>query len=209
MRRGRGWLRWNQPSTEQSSARRRKSGRTPNADPPSVVSTKPQEGETVSVDALIEITFNKSMGASTFQTAIEGLGNVGYEAICVADADCKTIRLSHETDLEYDFSYTLTLLADVRDQDGNFLASPYVWSFITAPSIVPRTFHTPEPPLTVSMGRIPENALPLPIDSTGTVHIVYYSEEDGSPKHAFCFSGEDCSAPENWDVQFIERSVSG
>ncbi|WDT74772.1 MAG: Ig-like domain-containing protein [Candidatus Manganitrophus sp.] len=180
---------------------------TPNTDPPSVVSTKPQEGETVSVDALIEITFTKPMDPSTFQTAIQGLGNVGYEAICVANTDCKIIRLSHKTDLEYNSSYTLTLLAQVRDEDGNLLSSPYVWSFKTEVFVPDLSFARTT--IDGFDGKNSGECTAIAVDSTGTVHIVYYSEEDGSPKHAFCFSDEDCSAPENWDVQFIEESGSG
>lgn len=180
---------------------------TPNTDPPSVVSTKPQEGETVSVDALIEITFTKPMDPSTFPTAIQGLGNVGYEAICVADTDCKIIRLSHKTDLEYNSSYTLTLLAQVRDEDGNLLSSPYVWSFETEVFVPDLSFARTT--IDGFDGKNSGECTAIAVDSSGTVHIVYYSEEDGSPKHAFCFSNEDCSAPENWDVQFIESPVQG
>src|SRR5581483_7959602 len=36
------------------------------------------------------------------------------------------------------------------------------------------------------------------------VHIVYYSDSEGSPKHAFCEKTNDCSDPSNWTVEFIE-----
>ncbi len=174
---------------------------TPNTEPPSVVSAVPQ-GDAVSVSAFIEITFDKSMNIATFQGALEGLGNIGYEAVCV-DADCKTIRLSRLTHLEYNFSYTLKLLPQVRDQDGNLLASPYEWSFMTVPFVPPLSFSR-----TTIDGLDGENAgecTALAVDGSGTVHIVYYSEEDGSPKHAFCSpNSEDCTLSGNWTVQFIE-----
>ena len=42
------------------------------------------------------------------------------------------------------------------------------------------------------------------VDSQGTVHIVYYSDSEGSPKHAFCQKANDCSDLSNWTVEFIE-----
>lgn len=173
---------------------------TPNTDPPSVISAAPQ-GNSVSVSAFIEITFDKSMDVATFQGGLEGLGNIGYAAVCV-DADCKIIRLSRTTNLEYDFSYTLTLLPQVRDQEGNLLSSPYVWSFETEVFVPDLSFARTT--IDGFDGKNSGECTAIAVDGSGTVHIVYYSEEDGSPKHAFCFSNEDCSVPENWDVQFIE-----
>lgn len=40
------------------------------------------------------------------------------------------------------------------------------------------------------------------LDSQGTVHIVYYSDSEGSPKHAFC--EKNCSDPGSWTVEFID-----
>lgn len=180
---------------------------TPNTDPPSVVSAAPQ-GNSVSVSAFIEITFDKSMDVATFQGGLEGLGNIGYAAVCV-DADCKIIRLSRTTNLEYDFSYTLTLLAQVRDKDGNLLASPYEWSFKTAPFIPPPTFSsmTVDGKQFVQIGdeQVEVNTgecTAIAIDSSGTIHIAYYSEMDGLPKHAFC--SDDCGNPEKWEKEFID-----
>jgi len=171
----------------------------------------PQEDD-VSVSALIEITFDKSMDVSTFQDAVEGLGDIGYEAVCV-DADCKIIRLSRLTHLEYNFSYTLKLLPQVRDEDGNLLASPYVWSFKTAPFVPPPTFSsmTVDGEKFVQIGdeQVEVNTgecTALAIDDSGTIHIAYYSEMDGLPKHAFC--SDDCGNPNNWEKESIDSDAN-
>ncbi|MCG3111013.1 MAG: Ig-like domain-containing protein [Candidatus Manganitrophus sp. SB1] len=174
---------------------------TPNTDPPSVISAAPQ-GNSVSVSAFIEITFDKSMDVATFQGGLEGLGNIGYAAVCV-DADCKIIRLSRTTNLEYDFSYTLTLLPQVRDQEGNLLSSPYVWSFETEVFVPPLSFSS----ITVDGDGINTGeCTAIALDITGRTHIVYYSEEDGLPKHAFCST--DCSNPANWKKELIDLEIN-
>ena len=171
--------------------------------PPMVVSAAPQ-GDAVSVDAAVEITFSKPMKLSSFLTALDGLG-VGYEAICV-DTDCKTIRFTQQpqTDLAYNVTYTLTLSTQVVDKEGNPIPSSYQWSFTTAPFVPPPSFITGIA-IDGLNGEDSGECTALAIDSSGTIHIVYYSESDGSPKHAFCPSSVDCSVPGSWTVGFIEN----
>lgn len=173
--------------------------------PPAVVSAAPQGGA-VSVHAAVEITFSKPMKLSSFLTALDGLG-VGYEAVCV-EADCKTIRFNRQNsaDLRYETPYTLTLSTQVLDQEGNPLSSPYQWSFTTAPFVPPPSF-IEGIAIDGLNGKDSGECTALAIDSSGTIHIVYYSEEDGSPKHAFCSPNEDCSDPTKWKNELIDSPV--
>lgn len=172
--------------------------------PPTVVSAAPQGGA-VSVHAAVEITFSKPMKLSSFLTALDGLG-VGYEAVCV-EADCKTIRFNRQNsaDLRYETPYTLTLSTQVLDQEGNPLSSSYQWSFTTAPFVPPPSF-IEGIAIDGLNGKDSGECTALAIDSSGTIHIVYYSEEDGLPKHAFCSA--NCDVLANWKTEFIDSDTN-
>jgi|GEM_PF-7025253 len=180
---------------------------TPSPVLPAVVSVTPT-GNAVSVNAPIEVTFNKAMKKATFITALDGLGlGVGYDPRCVDDSDCKTIWFFRGTNLEYNKSYTLTLLPQGRDQDGNLLSSAYKWTFKTAPFASPLSLVTID-----GQNRAEPDAgecTAVAVDSMGTTHIVYYSESIGAPKHAFCLSGTDCTVSGNWTIEVIETPPQG
>lgn len=174
------------------------------SNPPKVLSASPT-GDAVPVDSVIELKFDKLMRLSSFQDALDGLGNIGYQASC--GADCSTIRLSHPTDLEYNQTYHLTLKTTARDQGGILLPAAYSWSFKTAVFVPPLSFK----PTTVDGGAVTNadsgECTAMAVDSTGRAHIVYYSESDGAPKHAACPATRDCLNPQDWTVELIDHPV--
>lgn len=162
---------------------------------PSVVSAKP-EGNAVSVTEPILITFNKPMKVSSFLQALQGL-NVSYEPICV-DSDCRTIRFNRRVNFDYDADYVLELSTQIQDQEENHLQVPYKWSFRSQRFISPFS--------SITLDGITEDAgecTAIGMDASGTLHIVYYSDFEGRPKHAFCPS--NCGRPASWSLEPIDH----
>lgn len=170
-------------------------GGTTTGNPPAVVLAKP-EGNAVSVTDPILVAFDKPMKLSTFPQALKG-PDIGYEPACVDD-ECKTIRFNRIVNLEYDTTYLLELSTQVQDQEGIRLQTPYSWSFKTQPFV--SSFSN------ITLDGMTENAgecTAIGMDNTGTLHIVYYSDFEGRPKHAFCLG--DCGKIESWSFEPIDH----
>lgn len=109
---------------------------------PAVSSTVPADLSTnAAPNAGITATFNKVMDPATIngttftlkQGAIPVVGTVTYAGVIAL--------FKPAVDLDFSTTYTATVTTDVKDMEGNALASDYVWSFTTgaAPDITPPT----------------------------------------------------------------------
>jgi hypothetical protein len=123
--------------------------------------------------------------------------------VCVDPADCKTLRFSHSVHFEDNTFYLLILRAHVKDKQGKQLASPRKWSFKTKPFTPPPEFIAA---IAVDEDGDTGECTAIDVDQDGTIHIVYYSEEEGLPKHAFCRS--DCDGVSNWQIESIDLPVA-
>lgn len=170
---------------------------------PKVISASPQGDTPAAVDTPIDITFNKPMMLSSFQAPMEGL-DVGYDPACV-DTDCVTVRLNHKTNLAYNSTYQVKLLPQVRDKEGNLLTDPYPWSFKTAVFAPPPSFKSG---IMLDGGTVATDSgecTAIAVDSAGTLHIAYFSDSAGAPKHAYC--SKDCDKPGSWNNEVIDTTA--
>ncbi|MDZ7776155.1 MAG: Ig-like domain-containing protein [Bacteroidales bacterium] len=110
---------------------------------PTVISTDPLNLATnVALDKTISADFSIAMDPATITsstfTLMDGTtslaGNVNYSGT--------TATFNPTNNLESDKVYTATISSDVTDEDGNALASNYVWTFSTGVSIIPTVIST-------------------------------------------------------------------
>jgi hypothetical protein len=111
---------------------------------PQVISTNPTDTATgVSVSTTIEATFNEEMDSLTItsssfkvmQGATAVSGAVGYSGI--------KATFSPSVDLTPNTTYTATITTASKDRAGNALIADYVWTFTTAPVIIPPVASVP------------------------------------------------------------------
>jgi hypothetical protein len=125
-------------------------GAAPDLTPPTVISTIPaNHAIDVPLNQLVTATFSKAMLDTTintttftlFQGVTQVPGTVGYIA------GSNTARFVPNSDLTANTVYTATISTGVSDLAGNFMVSPYVWTFTTAvaPLIVSPTVVSTNP----------------------------------------------------------------
>lgn len=188
---------------------------------PTVLSLSPEHGaKDVPVDAVVEMTFSKSMDPASFMTGLAGFQHSEDRFSCVVDSDCKIIRFTPGDLFLYDKDYTLELttgISGVKDSEGKTLAAPVKWSF----TIVSENAFVPAlgfKSVMLDGGGLPDkNGIPIDdagectsieVDSKGAVHIAYLSVSDARPKHASCSSGKDCSKRKDWEIEIIDKEAS-
>lgn len=186
---------------------------------PNVLSVSPKDKEAVPSGSIkITMVFDKLMDPNTFYDSLK------YEPRSAADpfikfnceADCKTVSLTQALPFDFNTQYTFTLLAGangIKDADGESLAAPFIWSFIVGEVSADPGFKN----LAIDGGGIPDPVSQIPVadagestaiavDSTGMVHITYFSNSDGAVKHAYCqASGQDCSLLGNWLKEIVSK----
>lgn len=135
---------------------------------------------------------------------IPGCETLSFNNGVCQDTECKTVRMDRAPDLQYGTPYVVALSTRVKDKQGNRIASPYKWSFKTAPFVQPPSFI--KGIVVDGNGKDSGECTALAIDSQGVIHIVYYSEEDGLPKHAYCSAG--CDDPSKWQSEFIDKEAN-
>lgn len=184
---------------------------------PTVLSLSPEpDAIDVPVEAVVEMTFSKSMDPASFTTGLEGFRHPDDQFACV-DSDCKIIRFMPGASFDYGTRYTLKLqtgASGVKDKDGKTFAAPIEWSFTTfrAESLAPDAgFQL----VTIEGGGVRGIAdagecTSVGVETNGTVHIAYLSASESRPKHAFCrpTQDSDCSKPEHWEIEFIDHPTS-
>lgn len=190
---------------------------------PTVLSISPEDGATdVPVNAVVEMTFSKSMNPNSFGTGLNRLRNSGDQFVCVEETDCKTIRFMPGAFFEYETKVDFELQTEflgVKDTDGNSLAAPVPWSFTT---VLAESFKAPLNFKNVTIdggGILDKNGIPIEdagectsvgVDSKGIIHITYLSVSDSSPKHASCDPNDpkkDCGKQGSWEIEVINEGV--
>ncbi|MFQ6616537.1 MAG: family 10 glycosylhydrolase [Fidelibacterota bacterium] len=86
--------------------------------PPVVIHSVPGEGDTVSVNTQIIISFSKTMDISTVPGALSVTPAVGIEQ-AVWSTDYRTLTVQFDTLLDYATSYTFTVGASAQDVNGS------------------------------------------------------------------------------------------
>lgn len=177
--------------------------------PLQVVSTSPENSNlNVSVETTIEVTFNRSVVLSSFVTGLQVFPGVIGVSACVPQTECRVIRFTPDKHLDYIADYSVTLRnQDIKDNDGVFLESPLSWSFRTAAFVSPANFTLSIDGSGIGGVADAGEATSIEIDEKGTTHIVYYSDSEGVPRHAFCDA--NCSAIGNWEIVDIDGLGGG
>ena len=103
--------------------------------PPTVTSTLPTDGATeMPVDTNIEVLFSRAMNTASVE------GAFSLDPPAAAGFSWNTaetvMTVIPGAGLAYDTSYTVTIGTGARDQTGNALAAPYIWSFTTRDNTV-------------------------------------------------------------------------
>ena len=104
--------------------------------PPVVVSTYPQNGNSISsIDDSITVTFTKAINPATLNdtTFVNTDGRTG---IISYNASQKMAIFKPTSPLAYDSTYTMNLTTLIQDTNGNNLQSLYSWTF-TTPTVTP------------------------------------------------------------------------
>jgi hypothetical protein len=105
--------------------------------PPTVATTEPREGDSTTVNSVIQVIFSESMDTTSLNAS-----TIQFDPAISGTYTCSANRLVTITpDLPLDLpgSYTATVTTGVRDSSGNYLAAPYVWHFHTIADGVPPT----------------------------------------------------------------------
>lgn len=108
--------------------------------PPTIISTNPAGGATgVAVNGTITATFSEEMDASTItpDTFFISDGNHTIEGTISYSQSDKTVTFTPISPLSSSTTYTATITTEVRDIDGDAMASDYTWSFTTTDVTVP------------------------------------------------------------------------
>ncbi len=175
---------------------------------PRVMSALPS-GSSVPVSAKIEVAFSEAVDLSSFSLGSEISPSIsGGESVCVSQADCTNIRFSPSSHLDYATTYTASLTSLLKDLSGNGLANaPHTWLFTTEVFTPPQSFKniTIDGAPTNDAGDVGESSS-IGIDSNGTIHIVYFSNAESIPKHAFCSA--ECELSKSWSIQSIDEKGS-
>lgn len=87
---------------------------------PKVVSTIPQNGDTISVTAQIKITFSKTMNTTTFNNALRFAPQLAINNISFSNNN-KTITIVTTGNFSFQTYYTLTIDSVVKDINGKML----------------------------------------------------------------------------------------
>ncbi|WOK04194.1 Ig-like domain-containing protein [Imperialibacter roseus] len=114
---------------------------------PVIVSTDPVGGAVnVPLDQVISATFNEAMNGSSITQATFSLGGASpagrglaeIEGTVSYDAATFTVSFVPAENLRPGIEYTATVAPTAKDQNGNFLQAPYVWTFTTnaSPTVV-------------------------------------------------------------------------
>ena len=104
---------------------------------PTVISTSPVDGDsTVSVDAVISVTFSEPMDAGVM---LSGVLTLDPPAGGVTGYSNRVLTFTPSTALDTNVTYAATVSTAVSDTAGNPLAAPYVWSFSTYRDTIPPT----------------------------------------------------------------------
>ncbi|MDZ7776156.1 MAG: Ig-like domain-containing protein [Bacteroidales bacterium] len=110
---------------------------------PAVISTDPRNLATnVALDKTISADFSIAMDPATITSSTFTLKDGTTALAGDVDYSGKTATFNPTNNLELDKAYTATISSDVTDEDGNALASNYVWTFSTGASIIPTVIST-------------------------------------------------------------------
>ena len=106
---------------------------------PYVTSVRPADGaSSVRVNSTISVGFNTFMTSSTINNStfvVTGPGGIPVPGtITDLSGDYAEFMFMPASNLASDATYTVTLLTDIRDQNGYYLPADHVWSFRTGPA---------------------------------------------------------------------------
>jgi len=155
---------------------------------PMVVSTFPNDGDSVTIYTDIRVTFSEAIDESTLSSSslIITPHLVGFVAYSTPVA---TIHPTEQLQ-EYQ-SYTITITEDVHDLVGNPLSQPYSWTFVAVPDITPPTVSM----LTPTYGECVDSSTTISmsaIDESGIDYVEFYIDfshvagaDDSAPPYEY------------------------
>lgn len=188
-------------------------GGVPQAPAPVLLSVVPSGLNPVGVETVIEMTFDQPMDPNSFHhNGLFGLESayLGRKVLCVPNTNCETIRFVPGTYLDENKTYILTLKKSnppdvfaVKSLAGVALSQEVSWSFVTG-AFVP---DLPFDKLTLDGNGIDNvsnagECTSIAVDSSGGVHIVYFSESEMAAKHAYCPG--NCTFLTTWTREIID-----
>lgn len=109
-------------------------GSVPDTTAPTVQTHNPGEDDTgVPVNSAITVTFGEPMKMTTITTASFLLSG-DVDGTVTYDEGSRTATFRPSSNLSYNTTYTVIINTGVKDSSGNAMASPYSWTFTTAPA---------------------------------------------------------------------------
>jgi hypothetical protein len=108
-------------------------------DPPFIVSVSPQDGSLdVPTNTVITVTFSEPIDPSSFASAFTLVEVVNGDPIYgPMTYSGTTVTFSPPNGLSSESSYEATVTTGVTDLAGNTMQADYIWSFTTAPDLIP------------------------------------------------------------------------
>jgi phosphatidylserine/phosphatidylglycerophosphate/cardiolipin synthase-like enzyme/plastocyanin len=103
----------------------------PDTDPPTVVSTDPDAGQTnVDINAGVSAVFNEAIDEGTLGFTLAGPGGDVPGSVSY-DPGSYTATFHPASPLDYETTYTARIAAGLQDLSDNAMAEDYTWSFTT------------------------------------------------------------------------------
>lgn len=149
----------------------------PDITPPSVISANPADAATgIAINSVIQVTFSEAMEPASIITSGFTVSNGATPVAGVISYSGNIATFTPSNNLLNGVVYTATISGAARDRVGNFISTPYTWSFTTDPTINPINFNVVDAEYSKALDRIvlvstaPGNQLHIydPVNATDT-----------------------------------------